>query len=266
MQKKLLLTAIFFFSTPYTSTYEAIHQSTSYQQTSHKQTEYPMQNTVKFKAVIFDMDGTIVDTEWLWKEADKYMLEKRDIPVTQSLEKKLQEELIGCTLRESCERLRHMMQLADSIDTLCHEKRTHVCELYQKGVCFIDGFSTFHKKALTYNLKTGLATNTDGTILAFIKKALKLETFFGTHIYDPSHVNYKAKPHPDIYLHAAQQLGVEPCECIVIEDSAFGIQAARDAGMFCIGINTAKTPELLRQAHIIINHYDEIQLEKLLGT
>lgn len=74
----------------------------------------------------------------------------------------------------------------------------------------------------------------------------------------------KPKPYPDLYLHAAAQLGIDPEECIAIEDSATGLAAAKSAGMFCIGINTAKKPETLSEAHMIIDTYDQIDLLNLL--
>ena len=65
-------------------------------------------------------------------------------------------------------------------------------------------------------------------------------------------------------MHTAKQLDLDPSECIAIEDSFHGIQAARSAGMLCIGINTAKKPELIKNSHFIIDGYDEIRLEELL--
>lgn len=99
-----------------------------------------------------------------------------------------------------------------------------------------------------------------------MNKALNLENLFGKHMYTISHVANQPKPNPAIYLYAADQLGHQPHECIAIEDSPTGIQSAKDAGMYCIGINSSRRPELLRAAHAIINHYDEIDLDTLLAN
>ena len=96
------------------------------------------------------------------------------------------------------------------------------------------------------------------------KKALPIEQLFGQHIYNITHVNNLGKPRPDIFLHAAKQLDIDPIACIVIEDSAHGIKAAKAAGMFCIGINTHGNPDQLKEADLIINGYHEIDLIELI--
>ncbi len=78
-------------------------------------------------------------------------------------------------------------------------------------------------------------------------------------------VNRVCKPSPDIFLHAAKKINVEPEHCIVIEDSVHGIKAAKAAGMYCIAINTGKDRHLLGQADEIVDCYTEINLEKLLA-
>ena len=219
---------------------------------------------MKFKAVIFDMDGTILDTEKLWKETDKRIIQKRGLPIPDSFDHITKEKLVGSSLHESCCVLKEIAGLDDPVEALAQEKAALVYELYQQGVVFIDGFLRFHQKVRAHKLLVGLATNTDDKIVTLTKQLLKLETLFGNHIYTASAVS-RPKPAPEIYLHTAHQLGVTPKECIVVEDSAIGVQAATDADMFCIGINTSKNPELLRKAKFIIDHYDEIRLEKLLG-
>ena len=163
---------------------------------------------MKYKAIIFDMDGTILYLERLQSAAPLHALPARH-------------------------------------------------------TFFVDGFLTFHAKAQEYNLKMAIATNARTSILEHVIPFLSLDSLFNEHIYNASHVP-KGKPSPDLYLHAAAQLGVAPEECIAIEDSHNGLRAARDAGMFCIGINTSNNPEQLTLAHLKINHYDEIDLKELL--
>ncbi|MCX5921918.1 MAG: HAD family phosphatase [Candidatus Dependentiae bacterium] len=150
------------------------------------------------------------------------------------------------------------------IESSIKEKSAYADELYEQGVSFIQGFQEFHQKACALNLKMGVATNATDQTVFITNRALDLKGFFGEHIYNISHVNNLFKPHPALYLHAAKQLGIDPSECIAIEDSSHGIAAARAAGMFCIGINTAKKPERMTASHIIIDEYHEIDLEALL--
>jgi haloacid dehalogenase superfamily, subfamily IA, variant 3 with third motif having DD or ED len=137
-------------------------------------------------------------------------------------------------------------------------------EKMKEGLQLIEGFIVFHQKLMLLGLKTGLATNADDDSFIVAKETLQLHTYFGDHMYNVTHVG-KYKPDPALYLHASQQLGIDPRLCIAIEDSAHGVNAAKAAGMFCIGINTSKRLDQLNNADIIVNSYDEIDLEKLLS-
>ncbi len=219
---------------------------------------------MKFKAIIFDMDGTIIDTENIWRKATHHVITSKGITLTPHLEERLARELCGVALHKSCAVLKEMFDLAHEVEELVHEKRSKADELYALHVKFIEGFPEFHKKIKAKNLLHGVATNAhDQNIETTINK-LKLKDYFGEHIYGISKVDYVAKPAPNIYLHVAKQLGVNPSECVAIEDTAHGIEAAQKAGMFCIGINSAGSRDTLKEANFIIDNYDEIDLERLL--
>lgn len=91
---------------------------------------------------------------------------------------------------------------------------------------------------------------------------LKIERFFDKHIYNVSRVNNI--PDPILYLYTAKQLNINPAQCIAIEDSAHGIKAAKSAGMYCIGINTAGNYEQLKESDIIVDSYSDINLKDIL--
>jgi len=219
---------------------------------------------MKFKALIFDMDGTIIDTEHIWNQATKGLITQRGVQVSPQLELELSKQLNGMALPQSCKFLKDLFNLPDSVDFLMQEKSRRACDLYSTGVRFITGFVEFHATAKSLGLKIGLATNADDPTLAITNKLLNLEQFFGIHMYNITHVNFIGKPDPRIYLHTAQQLDVDPTECLVIEDSAHGVKAAKGAGMFCIGINSSGKPEQTQEADMIIDAYHEIELHALL--
>lgn len=220
---------------------------------------------MKYKAIIFDMDGTIIDTEDIWRQARHDLIEARGVTISDELAKELEHKTHGIALRQSCSYIKELANLTDDIDLLIQENSKRACDLYETKVRFINGFLDFHAKAQAHNLKIGLATNADDQTVHVTNKRLNLRKLFGEHIYNITHVNFVGKPHPAIYLHTARQLGLKPHECLVIEDSAGGIKAAKAAGMFCIGINSARKPELLAESDMIIDHYDQIDLGKLLG-
>ncbi len=211
------------------------------------------------------MDGTIVDTEKIWVDTTRLLIERKGVPYTTELHAQLQKEIHGLAIHKSCRVIKDLISLDDHIDDLIQEKSQIACSLYKQGnIRFIEGFTDFHGTLANFDLKHGIATNADDITVRLTNEALNLTSFFGKHIYGISAVNNICKPDPAIYLHVAQQLGVNPQECIAIEDSAHGIKSAKSAGMYCIGINTSKKPEQTKEAHKVIDEYHQIDLPKLL--
>lgn len=209
------------------------------------------------------MDGTIINTEGVWERATEKLLHMKKVQPTPEQRALIEKQAHGLHLRQNCKILKDVLKLEEDIETLVQELTALGDQSYQQSVTFIDGFTDFHAQLSTYRLKSGVATNAVDSTVEITKKTLNLENYFGEHIYNISHVA-RPKPDPDIYLHTAQQLNCQPAHCVVIEDSANGIKAAKAAGMFCIGINTSKKPEALKEANFIIDSYDEISLPRLL--
>ncbi|MGE0207293.1 MAG: HAD family hydrolase, partial [Candidatus Babeliales bacterium] len=147
--------------------------------------------------------------------------------------------------------------------TLVEQKSALAMKLFEKELQFVHGFQEFHQRVIDKELKTGIATNANNLTIATTDKALNLSSYFGQHIYGISCVK-QGKPDPAIFLHTAEQLEAEPRDCIVIEDSPHGIQAAKAAGMTCIGINTGKNRKALEAADHIIDYYHEINLDEFI--
>ncbi len=218
---------------------------------------------MKYKAIIFDMDGTIVDSECIWQEAGHELIRRRNIQLSPEQQGELRSRLHGGALAHSCSIIKEFTQMPEPLDDLVKEKISIAHRLYAQGITFIEGFVPFHQKVQQMKLKTAVATNGTPDFVAITDKVLNLSKLFGKHLYNMGHVS-RAKPAPDVYLYAAEQLAIDPQECIAIEDSAHGIKAAKEAGMFCIGINTNKSLKLLEQADYVIDGYHEIELGDIL--
>ena len=219
---------------------------------------------MKFKALIFDMDGTSIHTEHIWQNVSRELLEKRSIYLSPDEITTIQKHMHGLSVDDCCLFLKDKFGLSDSVAALIHEKNKLAMDVFAKEVKFIEGFEQFIAQPKAHNLKMGIATNANDITLSVTNTALNLHRFFGEHIYGISQVGNVGKPHPAIFLHTAEKLETAPEECIVIEDSFHGIQAAKKAGMYCIGINTAKKRELLFQADQIVEGYEQIDLDSIL--
>ena len=220
---------------------------------------------MNYKAIIFDMDGTIISSENVWQRATLHILKKHTNLDSQECDSLLP-LLKGGSLLTSCTYIAKTFNTTATVEQLMQEKKEFAFNEFHKELTLIEGFDNFHKKLLLKNLKSAIATNASLPEVVKILEHIPLKTFFNEHIYTVDHVFKIAKPKPDVYLYAAQQLGVDPIHCIAIEDSAHGINAAKAAGMYCIGINTGKNRAAIAHAHEIIEHYDEIDLEKLLHS
>ncbi len=211
----------------------------------------------KIKAIIFDLDGTIVDTEDLWAQATKEILIMRGIAYSQKIKKEIHNAVHGLPPLQASAIVKDMFNLKDDPPALAQEKKIRAYKLIENQVQFIEGFEAFYE-IIKNDFTIAIATNCPTEMVNCIATKLNLKQKFNNNIFNPSHVQNKAKPDPAIYLYAAQQLEIEPSECIAIEDSAVGITSAKRAQMQCIGINTAQNLKSLENADYIIEHYYEL--------
>lgn len=218
---------------------------------------------MKYKAIIFDMDGTIITTESVWEYTTKHLLKTKGFLSDQECEEILP-LLKGASLYTTCNFIKTTFNPPDSIQDLIDEKQRLAFKKFDKNIKLIDGFDKFHRTLARFNLKTAIATNSNLQTLEKVMQLVQLEVFFQEHIYSIDLIGKIPKPNPDIYIFAAEKLNIDPKHCIAIEDSAHGVAAAKAAGMFCIGINTGKDRQALAQADHIIDHYDELIIENLL--
>lgn len=186
----------------------------------------------KIKAVIFDMDGLIVDSESIESKAlEKLLTEYKKKPkyYTNGLI-----HIIGESGDASYQRFKDTYQLEDTIEVLRKKKRAIFKKLLKKKITPLPGFLPLITSLKKQEMQTALASN------RFIEHIhLIVENIAAKHLFDvivgPSETK-KHKPHPDIFLQTAKKLGVNPNQCLVFEDSEIGVVAARAAGMKVIAV------------------------------
>jgi beta-phosphoglucomutase family hydrolase len=210
-------------------------------------------------AVIFDMDGVIVDNMPYHKKAWKIFIEKYNPEMDL-------DEFIYHFGKSNLNLLTILFgkKISDSkIRALAEEKEALYRKIYAPEVSPLPGFIPFLKTLKKTGVKTAVATAAPKANLDFLLEHIEVRGEFDVLI-DDSEVN-KGKPDPEIYLKAAKKLGYPPESCLVFEDSLAGIQAARRAGMKVIGVATTNPQEKLQHTDLVIYDFTEISLEKILA-
>lgn len=180
----------------------------------------------RVKALIFDMDGVLIDSEPLWRIAMIEGFNKVGIPFTEDDCRKT----TGMRFKEVVQFWLNYHQ-TENITVQQVEKIVldHLIALIEKEGKAIDGALEIHDFCRKNNIRVGLATSSYQILVDAVLKKLNLQSGFNA-IVSAEKMKY-GKPHPEVFLECAQQLGVLPSECVVIEDSINGVVAAKAAQM-----------------------------------
>jgi len=183
------------------------------------------------RAVIFDMDGVLINSEPLWKIAEKEVFSSMGVNVT--------DELVhitsALTAQEVCafwyERYPWQGKTFDQVED---DVVARVIELIGENDTKIPGVIEILDFCKSKGLKIGLASNSSHDLIEVVLEKVGIKHYFD-FISSAQDVE-RGKPDPAVYLYAAMKLGVDPKECLVFEDSIIGVTAAKNAGMFVIAI------------------------------
>jgi beta-phosphoglucomutase len=209
--------------------------------------------------IIFDAEGVVVDSEVIWDEEQKIFLNRRGYIYDRD---KIKHLVTGQSLRESTATIQKFYGFNESMDNMLVERKAVMCELLESQITFINGFKDFFEQ-ISDSYSVCIATSLDRDILTFIDRKLKLFELFNGNVFSISDVNYISKPKPDIFLYSAKKMKVNPLNCVVIEDSPHGIEAARQACMKCIALTTTYEAEKLTSANLVVSSYKEINLDSI---
>ncbi|MDF2840017.1 MAG: family phosphatase [Clostridia bacterium] len=182
------------------------------------------------KAVIFDVDGTLVDSMWIWKQVDIDFLARREIELPVDLQKDIE----GLSYTSTAEYFKERFKLPDSVEDIKEEWRIMADDLYQNEIPLKAGVIEILKLIRDKGLKIGIATSNSRELVETMMKRHQIEEYFDS-IRTSCEVA-RSKPFPDVYLKAAEDLAVEPECCLVFEDTIAGATAAKAAGMRVIAV------------------------------
>ena len=202
-----------------------------------------------FKALIFDMDGVIVDSEPIFVEIEKRIMKKYGVEITDEV----LDRYVGISTPTMWEDLIKLYSLECGLEELLEVHEALKEEVFSEvEMIAIDGVRELLAELKNQNIPAAIASSSPVGFIGEVLQKLDIKSYF-TAVVSGEEIE-KGKPHPDIFLKAAELLGVRPEECVVIEDSMHGVRAAIAAGMKCIGFANSKTGrQNLSEATCVVN-------------
>ncbi len=177
------------------------------------------------RAVIFDMDGTLIDSMWVWRDVDDEFLKDRGF----SNDKQHEFGIEGMSFEETAVYFKEFYHLPESVEEIMDHWNQMAYDRYANDVPYKKGAKELLKACREAGLKTAIATSNIRTLAEATGRRLGFDRYIDVMV-TAAEVK-KGKPSPDIYLKAAEKLSVSPGECLVFEDLCQGIRAGRAAGM-----------------------------------
>jgi HAD superfamily hydrolase (TIGR01509 family) len=209
-------------------------------------------------AVIFDMDGVIVDSELHWKSLEGYFLQAL-IPGWTMQD---QGKIIGLSLDNLYTMLADEYDLKEPRESFLAQYHAMAAQIYREKAALLPGFRETLDRLLALELPLALASSSPRSWIEIVLEKFDLRSAFRV-VVSAEEVGGQGKPASDIYLHTARKLNVQPARCVVIEDSKNGALSARNAGMFCIGLRNGFNDEQdLSAAHVVVDGYAGLQFEQ----
>lgn len=215
------------------------------------------------QAVIFDLDGTLVDSMWVWEAIDREYFRQHGMEVPDGL----QQQISGMSFSETADYIREHFPVSDTTEEMKESWNRMAEEKYAKEVPIKAGAYAFLCRLRTLGIKTGVATSNSRHLVEIALQAQGIRSMMDS-VHTACEVSH-GKPEPDIYLLVAEDLDVKPEHCLVFEDIVEGIQAGKRAGMRTCAVadsaSAAIWKEKQREADYAIEDYTELLegLEKI---
>ncbi|MDO5135168.1 MAG: HAD family phosphatase [Eubacteriales bacterium] len=183
------------------------------------------------EAVIFDLDGTLVDSMWVWSQIDVDFLGKYKIPIPQGFQK----ELEGLSYTETAAYFKERFCLEESVEEIKEIWRDMAMDRYCHAVPLKPGVRQFIPYLKEQGIQMAVASSNTESLIEAVLESQGIREYFDC-IVTSCQVK-KGKPAPDVYLEAARSLGADPSKCLVFEDIVAGLEAGKNAGMTVCAID-----------------------------
>lgn len=208
------------------------------------------------EAAIFDMDGTLIDSMWVWDSIDTIYLKKRNLIIPSNLKSDIE----NLTFLDAAKYFKNKFDLPDSLDEIMNEWNNTAYHEYANNVNLKPFVKEYLLKLKSLNIKLGLATNNCTMLLETVLKKHGIYDLFNA-ITTTDEVT-RGKDYPDIYLLTAKKLEIQPKNCIVFEDILPAVIGAKAAGMKVIGVHDSyaepQKKAIIEKADRYIHGYKEL--------
>lgn len=209
-----------------------------------------------FDAVIFDLDGTLVDSMWVWTKIDEVYLGRFGFEVPNTL----QAEFEGMSFTETALYVKERFNIPDDVEAIKAEWNKLAFEFYQKQVPLKTSVLAFLDYLKEQDIKVGIATSNSHELVNAVLEAHGIRECF--EVICTSCEVERGKPYPYIYQRVAEKLGVNVHRCLAFEDVPNGVLATKRAGMTVCAIKDRQNEEtearLHKEAHYFIEDYSKV--------
>ena len=203
------------------------------------------------EAVIFDLDGSLVDSMWMWREIDIEYLGRFGIPLPEDLQARIE----GMSFSETAVFFKEIFDIPDTIEQMRSDWNQMAWDKYMNEVPLKPGVAEFLAGCRQRGIKLGIATSNSRELVENVAAAHQLKDYFSC-IMTGCDVK-RGKPSPDIYLAVADKLQVNPANCLVFEDIIPGIQAGKNAGMEVCAVEDAYSIAVREEKAELADYYIE---------
>lgn len=214
----------------------------------------------EIKAVIFDLDGTLLDNNEFHLKAWKKYLKDNGMEISDEDFKKY---ISGKTNADAVAFLYKNAVATEEAAKIYLKKEEMYRKMYEKDIAPVAGLSGFLSDLQSHNITMAIATSGVQVNIDFMFQHLPIKHHF-KEIINSAHI-IKGKPDPEIFLKTADALQIPPENCIVFEDSLAGVKAGKAAGMKVVALTTSHKAEELNEADMIIKDYTEINYSRLIS-
>jgi HAD superfamily hydrolase (TIGR01509 family) len=210
------------------------------------------------RAVVFDLDGVLIDSEQVWDDVRESLAQERG----GRWHPGAQRDMMGMSSPEWSRYMHERIGLAESPEEINRIVVERMLERYAAGPPWLPGALEAVRR-LAAELALGLASSSNRELIDRVLEAGGIADCFRATA--SSEEVAAGKPAPDVYLEVARRLGVDPAECAAVEDSHNGIRSAKAAGMRCVAIPNAHFPpgEAVAEADAVVGSLDELTLKVL---